>query len=108
MADTVSLLHRTFPGLSDQQIGELLEHARQASYPPGTVLCREGNYETIFYVIVEGQVEINKWLEFKKEERLLRYSEAGDFFGEMGILHDAPRGATVRTTRPTTVLEIHR
>lgn len=42
------------------------------------------------------------------EERFLNNLRQGDFFGEMGLIHNAPRGATVTTTRPSEVLEIHK
>lgn len=106
--DRPALLQQTFPGLTDELAHEVLRHVRENTYPAGTVLCREGEIEDTFYFIVEGQVEILKWLEFSKAERHMRFSDAGNFFGEMGLISDTPRGATVRTTRQTTVLEMNR
>ncbi len=106
--DRAALLQQTFPGLTDVLAHEVLRHVHESTYPAGTVLCREGDVEDTFYFIVEGQVEILKWLEFSKAERHMRFSDAGNFFGEMGLISDTPRGATVRTTRQTTVLEMNR
>lgn len=108
MTDRIQLLQRAFPGLPENSAQEVLLHLREAIYPVNTVLCQEGAIEDTFYLIVDGQVSIVKWLDFSKEERLLRLSEAGDFFGEMAIINDAPRAATVRTTKQTTVLEMDR
>ncbi len=106
--ERVDLLKNTFPGLTDDLAKEMLSHVREATYPAGVVLCREGEREDTFYYILEGQVEILKWMEFTKENRHMRVSNAGNFFGEMGLISDAPRGATVRTTQQTTVLEMNR
>jgi signal transduction histidine kinase len=103
-----SLLQKVFPGLTDERASEVLAHVHETTYPSGTILCREGALEDTFYLIVEGQVAITKWLEFAKEDRFLRYSEPGDFFGEMALINAAPRAATVRTTQMTTVLEMNR
>ncbi|MFP4321086.1 MAG: ATP-binding protein [Anaerolineales bacterium] len=102
------LLQKVFPGLSEERAEELLSHVRERIYPAGTVLCREGATEDTFYLIVEGQVSITKWLDFAKEDRFLRFTEAGGFFGEMAIINEAPRAATVTTTRQTAVLEMNR
>ena len=63
----------------------------QHSYPPDTVLCHEGALETTFYMILSGQVRVTKVIN-DAEERLLKYLGSGDFFGEMAIIQNAPRG----------------
>jgi signal transduction histidine kinase len=106
--ERLEMLQRAFPGLSENAAVELLNHVHENTYNGDTVLCHEGAIEETFYLIIEGQVAITKWLEFNQEERFLRFSEAGDFFGEMALINDSPRAATVRTTRQTTVLEMGR
>jgi signal transduction histidine kinase len=104
----IELLQKAFPGLSTEAASEVLQHVQENTYPPNTNLCKEGATEDIFYLMVRGQVAITKWMEFAGEDRFLRHSEVGDFFGEMAIINDAPRAATVRTTQETTVLEMGR
>lgn len=108
MSDKIALLKKVFPGMGNDLADDLLVHVHEKTYASGTILCHEGAQENTFYLIIEGQVAITKWLEFAKEDRFLRFSEAGDFFGEMALINDAPRAATVRTTRVTTVLEMNR
>ena len=108
MNSRVALIQKAFPGLSENRASDLLEHVHENTYPGDTVLCKEGAIEDTFYLIVEGQVAISKWLDFAQEERFLRHSSDGDFFGEMALINDAPRGATVKTTRQSTVLEMDR
>jgi signal transduction histidine kinase len=82
--------------------------ARIKGYPEGTALCVEGAYENTFYLIMDGEVEILKQFDAAGGEKFIRTLTAGEFFGEMSIIVDGPRSATVRTTKPTTVLEIDR
>jgi signal transduction histidine kinase len=55
--------------------------------------------------VLQGEVVVTKWIN-DAEERILKRLGAGDFFGEMAIINNAARAATVSTTTPTTVLEI--
>ncbi len=101
------ILHQVFPGLSKQESAELAAVAELRTYPPGTVLCREGGIEETFYIIVSGQVEVSKHIA-QGERRVLHHQGAGEFFGELALVQNEPRTATVGTLEPTTVLEIDR
>jgi signal transduction histidine kinase len=96
---------RAFPGISQLEIDELVLRSQVKSYPEKTVLCREGKLETKFYILLDGIVDVTKTINHT-EVRQLKVLEAGDFFGEMAIMHNAPRGATVTASGPVTVLEI--
>ena len=105
--DIVASLREAFPDLEVKALDELSSLVRSNTYPPGTLICQEGAYENTFYLIVGGKVAITKHFE-GDEERVLRHSEPGDFFGEMALIQDEPRSANVRTTEETTVLEFDR
>src|SRR5579859_2848003 len=102
--DAESLLRQVFPGMADDALGEMAQLAKMNTYPPDTVLCHEGAEEQVFYIIGEGQVSVTQQL--GDEERFLRYSGPGQYFGEMALIANSPRNANVRTTVETTVLEI--
>lgn len=101
------IIPRAFPGITPDEVGELISHSNINNYPPGIVLCKEDAHETIFYMILEGEVEVTKNIN-KSEERLLQTLSAGDFFGEMGIIHNAPRAATVTTKTDLVALELEK
>jgi len=105
--DVIGTLREAFPDLDAQALEELSGLVRIQTYPPQTLICKEGAFESVFYLIVSGEVAITKHFE-ATEERVLRYSGPGDFFGEMALIQDEPRAANVRTTRDTTVLEFDR
>ena len=98
-------LSKAFPGIPESEAAKLVEKGRVASYPAGTKLCTEGKVEEVFYVLLSGEVEVTKEIN-PYDQRLLKYLSPGDFFGEMGIIHNAPRAATVATTTYSSVLEI--
>jgi signal transduction histidine kinase len=105
--DVIEKLREAFPDLDAEALGELSGLVRTKTYPPEILICKEGAFEDVFYLIIEGEVAITKHLE-GDEERVLRHSVAGDFFGEMALIQDEPRSANVRTVKDTTVLEFDR
>ncbi len=105
--DIVGKLREAFPDLDEDNAAVIARLVRLQTYPPATLICKEGAYEHVFYLILDGEVAITKHLG-GDEERVLRHSVAGDFFGEMALIQDEPRSANVRTTQPTTVLEFDR
>lgn len=60
----------------------------------GTVLCREGEIGNQFFVIVDGTVKI------MRKGRRIAQRENGEFFGEIALLEDVPRTATVTAETP--------
>jgi signal transduction histidine kinase len=99
------IIPRAFPGISPGEVAELINNSKLKNYPPDTILCRENEVEGTFYLILEGEVEVTKVIN-NAEKRLLKTLGAGDFFGEMALIHNAPRAATVHTLTPLITLEI--
>jgi MFS family permease len=68
----------------------------------GVDVIVQGEQGDRFYLIESGQVEVFENGEFRRNEGL------GESFGEIALLHDVPRTATVRTTEPTRLLQLER
>ena len=105
--DTHEILKKAFPGIQKNVADELLVSGVVRRFPPNTTICQEGALEDTFYIILNGEVRVSKMIN-DEEDRLLTHLSNGDFFGEMAIIHNAPRSATVETTLPTEVLEIRK
>ncbi len=90
--------------LEEQLLSELRQVARRRTYPPGTILVNQGALEHVFYVIEEGQAAAVRHME--DGDFVLDVMGGREFFGEMGLLDNEPRIATVTTLTETTVLEV--
>lgn len=99
------IIPKAFPGISQLEIDELVIRAEVKNFAPGAVLCHEGADEKSFYILLDGTVDVTKMIN-NTEQRYLKSLEAGDFFGEMALIHSAPRAANVVATSHVTVLEI--
>ena len=92
--------------IEESTLNTLREAADLRSYPSGTIFCRQGEPGDTFYVIVEGHLTATKLTE-EGEERLLSILHPGNYFGEMALIDDSPRMATIISATPATVLEFN-
>jgi CRP/FNR family cyclic AMP-dependent transcriptional regulator len=92
----VSLLGR----LSGRQRARLAELATTRSYRAGSMIVRQGDTSMALYVVLSGTVRIERETDGGAR---IAISEVGahGFFGEMGLLDDEPRAATVVAVEDT-------
>src|SRR4029453_7471449 len=91
MADQKVELLRRVPLLADLNTRDLQEVAmlaEEVDVPTGQVLTREGASGSEFFVIVDGQVRIDKG------GQTIRTLGPPEFLGEIALLDDSPRTAT--------------
>jgi signal transduction histidine kinase len=106
--DKISLLRLAFKGLDDDELQEMADLTELCTYPSDHILCHEGEYEEVFYIVADGNVVISKKMNDKEGDRVLRKLGRGALVGEMALIQNAPRAATVRTTTECTVLEMEK
>jgi len=106
--DKISLLRLALKGLDDDELREVAALTELRTYPPGHILCREGAYEDVLYIVADGEIVISKKIVEGEAERILRVGGRGDIVGEMALIQSAPRAATVRATTRCTVLEMEK
>ena len=104
--DKISLLRLAFKGLDKDELQEMATLSQFRAYPPDYMLCHEGEYEDIFYIVADGNVIITQKMSEGEGERTLRIGRKGDMIGEMALIQNVPRSANVRTTTECTMLEM--
>jgi CRP/FNR family transcriptional regulator, cyclic AMP receptor protein len=87
-----------FEGLSKKELGEIARVTEDLQVAEGTVLCKEGALGREFFVIVEGTVDVTRG------GKQIATRGAGDFVGEIALLTEARRTATVRAATPVRCL----
>ena len=83
-----------FEGLSRKGLVELARLTDDLEAAPGKVLCKEGETGREFFVIIDGTVEV------EAKGKHLATLGAGDFVGEIALLEQVPRMATVTVKTP--------
>jgi NADH dehydrogenase len=69
---------------------------QDAYFASGSYVFRKGDPATDFYVVEKGEVEVLRQLEEGKDAEVVAVFGPGDFFGEMALVEDRPRNASVR------------
>ena len=87
-----------FTALSDDDLEVIARQADQVEVPAGDVLAREGDIGREFFVIEEGTAEVTR------NGDVLDRLGPGDFFGEMALVEEDRRTATVTATSPMTLI----
>ncbi len=91
-----------FRTLDDGDAVRLAKGSDWASYAPGERIVKQGDEARSFFVVASGQVEV------VENRRVRGRLGPGSYFGEIALLADMPRTATVRAVTPTRVLELDR
>jgi len=96
-----------FSGLDPSELAAIASVAEELDYAEDRVVIKQNDIGETLYLIIEGQVQVIMEQAEGKEE-LLNHIEAGGAFGEMALIDDAPRSATIRTVGPCRFLIIHK
>lgn len=109
MSDYFESLRRIFffKDLSDEEIRLVAEACHEELHSAGDILFFEGTAADRCYIVLEGRVEVWKNYEDPKPS-LLGVHGPGHFFGELALLDELPRSATVVARENTRVLFLYR
>ncbi len=96
-----------FDGLSEEEEQQLLDHATSHDYKKNTIIFNEGDESDSLYIIKTGRVKIFLHGENGKEI-VLNLHGPNEYFGEMALIDEGPRSASVVTIEPTRALILKR
>ncbi len=95
-----------FQSLSDGNLCSLAQTVRKLRATAGEILCREGDLGHEMYIVLSGVVTLYKAVDDRETE--LGRLERGAYFGEMALIGEAPRSATIRAATDLDYLAIDR
>ncbi|TET66034.1 MAG: PAS domain S-box protein [Candidatus Zixiibacteriota bacterium] len=95
-----------FARFSHQQLDNISRLMVKRRYPANHLLFEEGSPGDTFYVIISGEVEIQKKSAEGGDKVTLAVRGAGDFFGEMALIQNAPRFASAKIAQECQMLEL--
>jgi hypothetical protein len=100
-------LARAFPHLSQEMLTETTEELTYRHFQPGETVLRQGELADRFYIITQGEVSVTRQ-DREGQEIQVATLGPGKFFGEIGLLADRPRTATVRAQTQVELLALDR
>ena len=91
-----------FEGLSRKELAQLARVSEDLEVEPGEKLCKEGEIGHEFFVIIDGKVKITR------RGRRIATRGGSDFVGEISLLEELPRTATVTAETPVRLFVLTR
>ncbi|MGH8372733.1 MAG: cyclic nucleotide-binding domain-containing protein [Gammaproteobacteria bacterium] len=92
------------PGCSAEELAELVHSAKECHYRAGEILFHEGEAGDCLHLIRSGAVTVSRQL--IDREVVLAYAPAGQYVGEMALISDLPRSATVKAAVKTETIRL--
>jgi len=100
-------IERAFPEEPKEIAAETASRADLVVFAPGDLIIREGEAGDKFYMVIRGEAEATQRGPDGAQVVVGRFGP-GDYFGEIGLMSDAPRIATVRARTPLEVMALDR
>ena len=103
MSDKIAMLERAplFAGVDREVLTRIAELTEVEEVAAGTTLTHEGRHEGYFYILVAGTVEVSRG------GMVIDTGHGRSFFGEIALLDEGSRTATVTTLTPSLLLKVN-
>jgi CRP/FNR family transcriptional regulator/CRP/FNR family cyclic AMP-dependent transcriptional regulator len=96
-----------FQGLTQTQLDKLAKNFRERDYAPEEIIIEQGKVGVGLFILVRGEAKVVRHQPDGDNFELDRLHRT-DFFGEMSLLDDAPRAASVIATEQTKCLALNK
>jgi CRP/FNR family transcriptional regulator, cyclic AMP receptor protein len=96
-----------FTGLTESQLEILASGTVRRNYPKGRTIVAEGEPSQSLYILLSGRAKVQR-SDSEGKEVILAVLMSGEFFGEMSLIDDAPRSASVITLESCDFLAINK
>ena len=109
LGDKILLLKEIdiFSGLSASELAAIAAVTKELDYPEDYEVIKQNSVGETVFLTVEGKVSVIMERDSGREE-VIDHMEGGSAFGEMALIDDSPRSATIRTVSPCRFLILHK
>ncbi|MBJ6610349.1 MAG: Crp/Fnr family transcriptional regulator [Candidatus Thiothrix moscowensis] len=94
-----------FQNLPAEQFEHLLKLTQEIRHERNSVIINQGEYSNSLYIVLEGRLKVYVTDE-EGRQTILSFLNKGDFFGELSLLDNEPRSASVMTVAKTRLLRL--
>lgn len=93
-----------FDALSDRQLERIVPHLYEVYYHAGSFIVQQGELGTELFIIKQGNVDVLKRINHSGKFHQLTTIPSGEVFGELALIDNGYRSASIRAAQPTTLL----
>ena len=84
----------------------VIDRLEKSKFDQGQIIIHQGDVGNYIYFLVSGECETEIKSEHGNVFKTTKYNQPGDYFGEIALLKNAPRAATIQATTDVVVLSI--
>lgn len=97
-----------FKFLEQEELDIVIDAMEEKIFCSGQQVITQGDDGSELYVIYQGQLDCTKVFSGKTEETLLKKYEGGEVFGELCLLYNTPRAASIKCTSDCVLFSLDR
>lgn len=90
-----------FSALEEKDLSIVIDAMKEVSFQANDVVIKQGDDGDDLYVVESGQLSCHRVMKEGEAPTLLKNYEPGEAFGELALLYNAPRAATITATKPS-------
>lgn len=95
-----------FHGLTQSQLKKILPIIKKITIPANTIIIEENDISDVIYLLVEGEAEVTKTDTNSRQSLHIATLTSGAIIGDIGVIDNCPRSATVRATQDSVLLSL--
>jgi len=97
-----------FDTLSEEELEKIAPYLEVNRYPKGATFFNEGDPGDFLGIVTSGKLEAKKKTSFERSQMVLAVLSKGSFVGELSMLDERPRSATVEALEDSEVIVLKR
>ena len=97
-----------FSTVDEKDLSIVIDAMDERKIGPGNVVIKQGAKGDELFVVESGTLECHKKFDEEEKEKFLKNYEPGEVFGELALLYNAPRAATIKAKTESVLYALDR